>query len=124
MNLKSDITLKVAEILGLATDDKALKIYKKKWWVNPRDKSEGGLKLTDLGFDEMERAKIKCHKIKLEQDLDDTNQTLIKLDQYIDCPWYMYRKHIYVYSEKMAVQLILFSGNLKKFIDAKSRARK
>jgi hypothetical protein len=119
MNQKSDITLKLAEILSLDLNRKSLKTYQKFWWVNPRNKSQGGLKLTEKGFDAMERAEIKHHKIKLEEKLDHTNQTVIKLDQYIDCPWFIHRNNIYVYSDVLAVQLILFSGNLKRFIEAR-----
>jgi hypothetical protein len=122
MNLKSEITLKVAQILNLAIDEKSLKTYKTKWWTNPRDKSKGGLQLNDQGFLYFEQAEIKNHKIKLEPKLELTNQIAIKLDQFIDCPWYIHRNHIYVYSEKMAVQLVLFSGNLQRFIEAKMKA--
>lgn len=119
MNLKNEITLKLAEALGYQTDEKSLKKYQKSWWVNPRNKPHGGLKLSDNGFLLMEEAKIKKHKIRLEEDIENTAKTVIKLDQFIDCPWYMDQKHIYVYSEKMAVQLVLFSGNLNRFLTAK-----
>jgi hypothetical protein len=121
MNQKDQITHKILELLGLAADDKSFKRYRKEWWVNPRNKDQGGLKLTDAGWIAIESAKIKHHKIKLENNLEHTNQTLIKLDRYMDCPWYIQRQNIYVYSERMAVQLILFTGNLQKFINAKTK---
>jgi hypothetical protein len=37
------------------------------------------------------------------------------MDQFIDCPFYLTKKAIFVYSEKMAVQLVLFSGNIQKY---------
>lgn len=123
MNLKSDITQKLAQTLGLEQDEKSLRRYHKILWVNPRSKEKGGLKLTDAGFEEMNKADIKHHKIRLESELNATNQTLIKLDQFIDCPWYLDKRHIYVYSDKIAVQLILFSGNLKRFIEAKLKSQ-
>jgi len=123
MNLKTNITQKLASTLELEQDEKSLKHYHKILWVNPRNKEKGGLKLTDAGFMQMNKANIKCHKIKLENELDNTNQTLIKLDQFIDCPWYSDKRNIYVYSDKMAVQLILFSGNLKRFIEAKLKSQ-
>lgn len=122
MSLKSELTLKVAELTGLATDEKSLKTYKKHWWTNPREKDQGGLRLTEEGWIIVEQSGIKCHKIKLTSKIENTNQNLIKMDRYMDCPWYLDKKYIYVYTEKVAVQLILFSGNLQKFIDSKSAA--
>jgi hypothetical protein len=124
MNLKSELTLKLAQIQGLDIDEKSLKKHQKLWWVNFRDKSVGGLKLTELGFSQMEKAEIKGHKIKIQKPLEYTNQNLIELDRYIDCPWYIYRNYIYVYGDKMAVQLVLFSGDLKRFVEAKRDFRK
>lgn len=123
MNLKSKITLKLAESLGYQTDEKSLKKYQKIWWVNPRNKEIGGLQLSFTGLQEMKNADIKYHKIKLSEKLESTNRTLIRLDQYIDCPWHIIGKEIYVFSDKMAVQLVLFSGNLKRFIEAKARSK-
>jgi hypothetical protein len=123
MNLKSEITQKLIQTLGLEQSEKFLKKYHKVLWVNPRNKEKGGLKLTDVGFEQMNKADIKHHKVRLENELDNTNQTILKLDQFIDCPWYLDKRHIYVYSDKIAVQLILFSGNLKRFIEAKLRSQ-
>ena len=120
MSLKSEMTVKIAELLGLATDEKSLKTYKKKWWANSRDKDQGGLRLTDEGWIKVEESGIKCHKIKLTSKPEKTNQNIIRLDRYLDGPWYLNKNYIYVYTERVAVQLVLFSGNLQKFIDAKS----
>jgi hypothetical protein len=123
MNLKSEITLKLAEILEYEIDEKSLKKYQKTWWVNSRNKTVGGLQLSSLGFQEMKNAQIKYHKLKIEEKLEYTNQTLIRLDQYIDCPWHIIKNDMYVFSDKMAVQLVLFSGNLKRFIEAKAKSK-
>lgn len=123
MSLKNSITLKIAESLGYEIDEKSLKKYQKIWWVNPRNKESGGLQLSFTGLQEMKNAQIKYHKLKLEGKLENTNQTLIRLDQYIDCPWHIIGKEIYVFSDKMAVQLVLFSGDLKRFIEAKAKSK-
>lgn len=119
-SLKNDLTFKLAELTGLATDEKSLKTYKKQWWVNLRDKDQGGLRLTKEGWLKIEESGIKCHKIKLTSKVENANQNLIKMDRFMDCPWYLNNKYIYVYTEKVAVQLILFSGNFQKFIDSKT----
>jgi hypothetical protein len=121
MNQKKQITLKVLEILELPSSEESLRKYKQAWWCNPRNKDEGGLRLTEEGWKAFETAKIKHHKIKLDNEVEKINRNIIDLDRYIDCPWYTYKKDIFIYNEKMAVQLVLFSGNLQKFIDAKSK---
>jgi hypothetical protein len=39
----------------------------------------------------------------------------------MDCPFYLNNKRIWVFGEKMAVQLVLFSGNIAKFQRARER---
>ena len=44
-----------------------------------------------------------------------TTQVIIFLDQFIDCPYYLTNKSIHVTSEKKAMELHLFSGDLRKY---------
>jgi len=44
-----------------------------------------------------------------------TTQVIIFLDQFIDCPYYFTNRSIFVTSEKKAVELTLFSGDLRKY---------
>jgi hypothetical protein len=124
MNLKNDLTKYVAEQLGLSTEEKSLKKLTPVWWQNPRNKSKGGLRLTEKGFECLQQADIKAHKVRFEEPVHYTNQLIIWLDNFIDCPWYVTNKEIYVFGEKMAVQLVLFSGNIAKFSAAKANKLK
>ena len=63
----------------------------------------------------MQQADIKCHQIDLPKEVEWTNRLIIQMDQFIDCPFYLTKKAIFVYGEKMAVQLVLFSGNIQKY---------
>jgi len=120
MTLKNEITNKVAQILNLDLDKKSVKKLIHSWWENPRNKSQGGLRLTDIGFEALRNADIKFHKVKLEHPIKlYTNQLVIYLDRYIDCPWFINKTEIFVFGDKMAVQLILFEGNLERFLEAK-----
>jgi len=121
MNLKNDLTKYVAEQLGLSTEEKFLKKLTPVWWQNPRNKSKGGLRLTEKGFECLQQADIKVHRVRFEEPIHYTNQLIIWLDNFIDCPWYVTHKEIYVFEEKMAVQLVLFSGNIVKFSTAKAK---
>jgi hypothetical protein len=120
MNQKIDITKYVAVQSGLPTDEKSIRTLIAQWWQNPRKKEKGGLRLTDEGFARL-TTQIKAHKVRFDQPVEYTNQLIIQLDNFIDCPWYVSKKEIYVFSERMAVQLVLFSGNIAKFSSAKAK---
>lgn len=124
MKIKNDLTKYVASELGLNTDEKTLKKLIPTWWANPRQKAKGGLRLTEQGFDALQKADIKAHQIRFEEPVFYTNQLVIWLDNFIDCPWYVTNKAIWVFGEKMAVQLVLFSGNIAKFSAAKANKLK
>jgi hypothetical protein len=44
-----------------------------------------------------------------------TSQIIIFLDKFIDCPYYLTNRSITVTSERKAVELGLFSGDLRKY---------
>jgi len=124
MNIRNDLTKYVAQQLGLDSSEKNIRRLTKIWWINPRNKPTGGLRLTEQGFNCLQQADIKVHKIKFENPQVFNNQIIIWLDNYIDCPWYINHKEVYVFGEKMAVQLVLFSGNITKFVTAKANKTK
>jgi hypothetical protein len=119
MDQKIDITKYVAEQSGLPTDPKSIKKWIAQWWCNPRQKPQGGLKLTDEGFARL-TTQFKCHKVTLDEPIEFTNQMILRFDNWIDCPWYLTNKHIFVFKDKTAVELVLFSGNVKRFFSAKA----
>jgi hypothetical protein len=123
MNQKTDITKYVAEQSELPTDTKSLRKLISQWWINPRQKVKGGLRLSDDGFARL-TTQFKSYKVKFDEPVDYTNQLIIRLDNFIDCPWYLTKKEIYVFNDKMAVQLVLFSGNIAKFSTAKAKSLK
>ena len=120
MNQKIDITKYVATQFGLPTDDKSINRLLPQWWYNPRKKETGGLRLTDEGFARL-TAYIRSHKIDFDEPITYTNQLIIWLDKFIDCPWYVTKKEIFVFNEKTAVQLVLFSGDIARFSAAKAK---
>ena len=120
MNPKHDLTKIVLNALNLSSDEESIRKHTILWWINPRPKAEGGLRLTKDGFAAFEKADIKIHKIRLSKEMVYTNQIIIWLDNYIDCPWFIDNRHIYILGEKMAIQLVLFSGDIEKFVRAKA----
>ncbi len=115
MNQRIEIVKYVLGVLGKPNDENSVKKMLPAFWVNPRQKSKGGLRLTESGHEWLQLAEIKCYQIDLPKEMEWTNRLIIQLDQFIESPFYLTKKAIYVYNEKMAVQLVLFSGNIQKF---------
>ena len=124
MKIKIEITKYVASQLNLDTSEKSIRKLKQIWWQNPRIKEKGGLRLTEEGYQSLITSGIKAHHVKFDPVAQYTNQEIIWLDNFIDCPWFLTKKEIFVFGEKMAVQLVLFSGNIKKFAYAKAESLK
>jgi hypothetical protein len=119
MNLKTEITKHILETMGLEANDARVRKTIPTWWYSTRQKEKGGLRLTEQGFEAFQKAGIKDYRVKFEDTIHFTNQLIIWLDQFIDCPFYLRNKEIYVFNEKIAVQLVLFSGNIQKYTSAK-----
>ena len=100
--------------LGIEITPRKIKNYTTAWWQSNRTKAKGGLWLTEQGFEALKKADIKHYKIRFEQPLDSfENRFIIWLDNTIECPFFLTKWEIYVFGEKTAVQMILFSGDLK-----------
>jgi len=119
MNQKIEITRYVAEQLRLPVDDKSLRKHKRLWWQNLRVKPKGGLRLTEAGYTALCQAKIRDLKVKYDAKFEYKSEFILLLDNYIDAPWYITPKAIHVFNDRLAVQLVLFSGNIERLIRAK-----
>jgi hypothetical protein len=125
MDTKLLLTKEFLKGSGLPDDEKSLEKYLWSWWVNPRLNGDRSLGLTTQGYEVISKdVGLKFYQIDLPDNTEITNQLIIWLDKFIDCPWYMTKRSIFVSREKVAVQLVLFSGDLQKFGKAKDRANK
>jgi hypothetical protein len=125
MNIKLFLTKYCLEEANNSTDVANIKKHIFLWWKNPRQEKNRSFALTQQGFDVLyNQIKLKFYQINFPKDIYITNQLLIWLDQFIDCPYYFTNKSIYVTKEKTAVQLILFGGDLNKFGKAKELSKK
>lgn len=123
MDYKTSLTKTFLDLLGVSSDEKNINKHLSIFWQNPRKKGMCGLRLTDAGFITLtEKLEIKSHPIRVPKETEWTSQLIVRLDKYIDCPYYISKNTIYVFSEKMAVQLVLFSGDIAKFGRAKSKS--
>jgi hypothetical protein len=116
MNWKETYTKIFLKQAGKAVTEATLKEYMPIWWQNTRTKSEGGLRLTDEGYRFIsEDLQLSTYDIPYPKDFELTTQTVIFLDKFINCPYYMGRKSIIVTDEKKALELHLFSGDIRKY---------
>jgi hypothetical protein len=101
--------------LGKTYNNIAVKEVLPLWWYNTREKETGGLRLTDEGFEVIREIGLQTYDIPYPRDMPLTTQVIIFLDQFIDCPYYLTNRSITVTSERKAVELGLFSGDLRKY---------
>jgi len=106
------------------TDEESIKKHHMLWWQNIRAKGDSGLRLTKEGFDfVVSEADIQTHEIHFPNDIQFTPQVFLYLDEFIDCPYYVTKKRIYVLSEKMALNLMMFAGDIKQYGLARAMAK-
>lgn len=123
MDIKLTLTKAFLKDSGLPDDEKSLEKYLWVWWANPRQNGDRSMGLTEQGYDTISKqVGLKFYQVDLPNTIEVTNQLIIWLDKFIDCPWYMTKRSIFVSREKVAVQLVLFSGDLQKFGKAKHRS--
>jgi hypothetical protein len=126
MNWKETYTKVFLKELGKSTTDANVKEYMPLWWQNTRNKETGGLRLTDRGYEVLQQIELATYDIPYPKDMPLTTQVIIFLDQFIDCPYYLTNRSITVTNERKAVELTLFSGDLRKYglTKAMSRSKK
>lgn len=123
MDIKTQLTKDLLKIQAANLDDE--KIFKRHlilWWKNPMVNGNRSLGLTIQGYQHLKNI-IKFYQIDLSKDIFISNQLIIWLDKFIDCPYYLTEESIFVSKESTAVQLILFGGDLTRFGSAKVRPK-
>jgi hypothetical protein len=110
---------------GFPNDEKEITQARSIFWFNQRHKQVGGLRLTEKGLEFIENdCKIKTYEINIPKEITISPQILIWLDKYLDSPYYIEKNKITVISEKTAIELHLFSGDLKKYGTTKTMAKR
>lgn len=109
--------------LGFSTNDEVVQEHCHLWWKNTREKREGGLRLTDEGYEILKKLEIASYEINFPPDMVVTTQVILFLDKFINCPYYLTKDSIIVTNERKAVELTLFSGNVRKYGIAKALSR-
>jgi hypothetical protein len=125
MDPKDTYTKVFLQAANAKADLDTIKKFRTVWWWNVRIKDKGGLRLTEQALQFLEEhAKIKSYKIDFPSDFSITPQVLVWLDNYIDSPFYITKKHIIVLKERAAFELYLFSGDIRKMGHNKALAKR
>ena len=84
MNWKETYTKIFLKQSDIAVSDANVKQYMSDWWQNTRGKTDGGLRLTEEGFDFLhDNLEIQMYEIPFPRDFKFTTQTYIFLEQFI-----------------------------------------
>lgn len=116
MDTKTVYTRTFMEMLGLPMHDESVKTNYYTWWQNVRESYQArSLRLTKAGLETIEKLDIKTYTIKFPEKIIFTPQTYLWLDEFVDCPYFVDKKQIKVTMEKMALQLMIFAGDITKY---------
>jgi|TARA_B100001093_G_scaffold519080_1_gene606370 hypothetical protein len=116
MNWKENYTKIFLKTANKSIDEATVKQHISIWWQNTRSKDIGGLRLTESGYNFItEELELQTYQVPYPKDFDFTTNVIIWMDQFIDCPYYLDRQGIVVTSEKKAMELHLFSGDVRKY---------
>ena len=116
MNWKETYTKIFLRAANKTINETAIKEYHPIWWKNTRAKDSGGLRLTDEGFRFItEDIELTTYDVPYPAEFDLTTNVVIWMDNFIDCPYYLGRHGIVVTNEQKAMELHLFSGDMRKY---------
>jgi len=97
-------------------DEANIKLYHRQWFKNTRSKTVGGLRLTDEGYAFLiSEMKLKEYEVPFTEEIELNPQLIIFFDQFLDCPYYLTRHSLTVFSEKKAFELHFFADDIRKF---------
>lgn len=100
---------------GKSTDKANLSMYNRTWWQSNRS-GKNSFRLSDKGYEFLvSELGLKEYEIPFTEPIDLSPQTIVFLERYIDCPYYLTNQSITVFSERKSFELMLFSDDIRKF---------
>jgi hypothetical protein len=85
--------------------------------MNPRD--TGGFRLTEFGYNIFKhQLEIESYVLQLDTENTKTLSTLLNLDRYLPCPYYIANKHrLEIFGEREAILFALHGNNLGRLLE-------
>jgi len=101
---------------GKSIDDTNVKLYSRKWWQSTRVGKQTAYSLSEDGFEFLtNELDLKSYEIPFTEPIELSPQTIVFLERYIDCPYFLTNQSITVFSERKSFELYLFSDDIRKF---------
>jgi hypothetical protein len=101
---------------GKSIDETNVSMYSRTWWQSNRTNKQNAFRLSDKGYEFLvSELELKEYEIPFTEPIELSPQTIIFLERYIDCPYYLTNQSITVFSEKKSFELYLFSDDIRKF---------
>lgn len=101
---------------GKSADDANVSMYSRTWWQSNRVNKQTAFRLSEKGFEFLtNELELKSYEVPFTEPIELSPQTIIFLEKYIDCPYYLTVESITVFSEKKSFELYLFSDDIRKF---------
>ena len=101
---------------GKSTDDVNVKVFGRKWWQSNRAGKENNFRLSEEGYEFLvKELELKEYEIPFTEPIELSPQTIIFLERYVDCPYYLTPMSITVFSERKNFELMLFSDDIRRF---------
>lgn len=101
---------------GKSIDDANVSMYSRTWWQSNRVNKQTAFRLSDKGYEFLiSELGITEYEVPFTEPIELSPQTIIFLEKYIDCPYYLTNQSITVFSEKKSFELYLFSDDIRKF---------
>ena len=101
---------------GKSTDDTNVSMYSRTWWQSNRTSKQSAFRLTDKGYEFLvSELELKEYEIPFTEPIELSPQTIIFLERYVDCPYYLTTQSITVFSERKSFELYMFSDDIRKF---------
>jgi hypothetical protein len=101
---------------GKSADEANVKLFSRKWWQSTRSNKQNAFRLTDDGFEFLvKELNLREYEIPFTEPIELSPQTIIFLERYVDCPYYLTNMSITVFSERKSFELMLFSDDIRKF---------
>ena len=101
---------------GKTTDDVNVKLYSRKWWQSNRAGKLNAFRLSDEGYSFLVNdLELRAYEVPFTEPIELSPMTLIFLERYLDCPYYLTPLSITVFTERKNFELMLFSDDIRKF---------